>query len=161
MRGERSSQLSYRPEMAGGVGLEPTGAMRAALTVRCLAIRRTRQDEYGLGWQDRTADLLRPRQARYQAALIPEIWCPQSDSNGRLRAFNAALIQLSYRGISGTGARIRTSIGGFGDRRPAVERFAGSESSPPEVALAQRGCGSWMSRTHDTDMEVTAGIEPA
>ena len=84
--------------MAGGVGLEPTGAMRAALTVRCLAIRRTRQDECGLGWQDRTADLLRPRQARYQAALIPETWCPQSDSNGRLRAFNAALIPLNYRG---------------------------------------------------------------
>lgn len=41
-----------------------------------------------------------------QAELIPDVWRPQSDSNGPLRAFNAALIQLSYRGKSGTGARI-------------------------------------------------------
>ena len=54
--------------MVGDEGLEPPDV---GIKIRCLTSLANPQ-QYGLGREDRTPDLLLPKQAHYQAVLYPD-----------------------------------------------------------------------------------------
>ena len=76
LSGVRSNQLSYGPFfMERVMGIEPT---RPAWKAGVLPLNYTRMNLcYGREDRIRTCDPLVPNQMRYQAALLPEMACPE------------------------------------------------------------------------------------